>query len=97
MARVSGAGEALVLSAIRSLLGEAEPEGRAWMVDSLDLLWPHAELFVRACIHVAMVDGSYDVAEARVVGEMAHRLGVSSSRLEALERSVFQELRDRAG
>ncbi len=60
--------------------------------EPLESLWPHAELFVRACIHVALVDGHYRVEEARAVSLIAHRLGLSAQRLAALEKQVFDKL-----
>jgi len=60
--------------------------------EPIESIWPHAELFVRACIHVALVDGHYRVEEARAVSLLAHRLGLSAQRLAALEKQVFDKL-----
>lgn len=57
-----------------------------------DALWPHAELFLTACIYVAVTDGQYGVEEARHVSGYAHRLGLSARQLERLEAKVFAEL-----
>ena len=50
----------------------------------------HAELFVRACVTVALADGQYSVEEARLVSGLAHRLGVSAHQLAELETTVFR-------
>lgn len=63
----------------------------------VELLWPHAELFLTACIFVAVSDGEYGVDEARVISRYAHRLGMSSHQLSALEAKVFDQLKARAG
>jgi tellurite resistance protein len=75
---------------LRGRLGENAPR------EPIESIWPHAELFVRACIHVALVDGHYRVEEARTVGLLAHRLGLSAQRLAALEKQVFTKLRTAA-
>jgi uncharacterized tellurite resistance protein B-like protein len=62
----------------------------------VELLWPHAELFLTACIFVAVADGDYGVDEARVISRYAHRLGMSSKQLAALEARVFEQLKARA-
>ncbi len=64
--------------------------------EPLEALWCHAGLFVRACVYVALIDGDYCVEEARVVGLLAHRLGLSAHRLATLEAAVFRELKDTA-
>jgi len=86
--------------AIAALLGDDRGEGAHR--EPIESIWPHAELCVRACIHVALVDGDYRVEEARAVATLAHRLGLSARRLAALERQVFRSLqaaarRPRAG
>ena len=58
-------------------------------------IWPHGELFLTACVYVAVADGHYDVEEARVVSAYAHRLGLSAHQLSELESRVFAELRQR--
>lgn len=60
-----------------------------------DALYPHAELFLAACLTVAVVDGTYSVEDARLVSAFAHRLGMSARQLAALEHRVFGELRQR--
>jgi tellurite resistance protein len=62
----------------------------------IELLWGHAELFLTACIFVAVSDGEYGVDEARLISSYAHRLGMSSAQLSALESDVFGQLRARA-
>ncbi len=59
-------------------------------------LWPHAELFLTACVYVAVIDGSYGIEETRRVSEYAHRLGFSAHRLAELEARVFRELKARS-
>lgn len=63
---------------------------------AFDALWPHGELFLTACLYVAVADGDYGIEEARVVSEFAHRLGYSAHRLAQLEARVFHELQERA-
>lgn len=58
-------------------------------------LWPHAELFLTAALTIAVSDGNYGVEEARVIGALASRLGMSASELAAIEDRVFEELRAR--
>jgi hypothetical protein len=77
--------------AIGALLGGESWEGAHR--EPIESIWPHAELCVRACIHLALVDGDYRVEEARAVGQVAHRLGLSAQRLAAVERQVFRTLR----
>ncbi len=60
-----------------------------------DALYPHAELFLSACLTVAVVDGTYAVEDARMISAYAHRLGLSARQLAALEHKVFAELRER--
>ncbi len=60
-----------------------------------EALWPHAELYLTACVYVAVSDGQYRVEEARLISEHAHRLGFSARQLAELESRVFEELRER--
>ncbi len=60
-----------------------------------DALWPHAELFLTACVYVAVIDGHYGVEEARRLSEFAHQLGFSAHRLARLEAEAFRELQER--
>ncbi len=76
--------------AIQALLGGRLGENAPR--EPIESVWPHAELFVRACIHVALIDGHYRVEEARAVGRLAHRLGLSAQRLAELEKQVFEKL-----
>lgn len=59
----------------------------------LETLWPFRELLIRAAIYVAVIDGVYDVDEARKISSLAHRLGLSAHALAAVERAAFEELR----
>lgn len=61
-----------------------------------EALWSCAELFLTACITIAVVDGVYSVEEARLISLFAHRLGYSVRRLSELESRVFAELNDQA-
>lgn len=63
-----------------------------------DSLWRHTELFLSACLFVAVADGQYTVEQARQISRLAARLGWSSSRLAVLESDVLGllELRGRA-
>ena len=56
-------------------------------------LWPVAEIFLRACICIALVEGQYSIVKSRQISTFAHRLGFSAQRLSALETDVFQHLR----
>ena len=60
-----------------------------------DALYPHAELFLSACLTVAVVDGTYSVEDARLISAYAHRLGMSARQLATLEHNVFAALRER--
>ncbi|MFT5679664.1 MAG: tellurite resistance protein [Myxococcota bacterium] len=60
-----------------------------------EALWPCAELFLTACVYVAVADGEYAVEEARRISLFAHRLGYSARRLSELESRVFEELHQR--
>lgn len=61
-----------------------------------EALWSHAELFLTACVYVAVADGEYSVEEARMISLFAHRLGYSVRGLSALESRVFADLKARA-
>ena len=60
-----------------------------------EALWPWSELFLSACLTVALADGNYRTEEARVVSAFAHRLGLGARQLAMLESKVFQEIRER--
>lgn|GEM_PF-3052172 len=60
-----------------------------------DALYPHAELFLSACLTVAVADGTYSVEDARRISAYAHRLGMSARQLADLEHRVFADLRER--
>lgn len=90
VARADGTMDEPERLAIQTLLGGRLGENAPR--EPIESIWPHAELFVRACIHVALVDGHYRVEEARAVSLLAHRLGLSAQRLAALEKQVFDKL-----
>lgn len=60
-----------------------------------EALWPHAELFLTACVYIAVADGHYDVEEARVISGYAHRLGLSAGQLGELEARILKDIADR--
>ncbi len=82
--------------AIRALLGGSmgrdAPREPIEAIEAIEAIWPHAELFVRSCIHVALIDGRYRVQEARAISLLAHSLGLSAKRLATLEKRVFDKL-----
>jgi len=88
---VSGEEHALV----DRLMG-AQAREAAVAAAEFSALWPHAELFLTACIYVAVIDGSYGIEETRRVSDYAHRLGFSAHRLAELEARVFRELKARS-
>ena len=55
-------------------------------------LWPHRELFLRACITAAVCEGEYRVESARIVGDYAQELGISARQLDAMECAVMKGL-----
>ncbi len=75
---------------IERLLGTVPPAETP--LAPFDALWPHGELFLTACIYIAVTDGRYGVDEARQISVFAHRLGLSAQGLERLESKVFAEL-----
>lgn len=79
------------LRTIRDILGDASFQGPP--PEPMEALWAHADLFIRGCVAVALVDGDYGVEEARVVSSLAHRLGVSAHQLADLEKAAFEEFR----
>lgn len=73
--------------------GEHDADGDA---APFEALWSCAELFLSACITVAVSDGVYVVEEARIISLFAHRLGFSVRRLSALEERTFAQLNAQA-
>lgn len=57
-----------------------------------EALWPHAELFLTACVTVAVADGEYRVEEARLISNFAHSLGLSARQLAELERRTIRQI-----
>ncbi|MGB0638070.1 MAG: hypothetical protein ACPGTU_01985, partial [Myxococcota bacterium] len=58
-------------------------------------LWRHAELFLTACLHVAVADGQYSIEKARHISSLANRLGWSAAQLSTLEGRVLHALAER--
>lgn len=79
------------LGAIASMIETSH--GRPIEPAPLEALWPHRELLIRAAIYVAVIDGVYDVEEARKISSLAHKLGLSAHALAVVERAAFEELR----
>ncbi len=50
-----------------------------------EALWPHAALFLTACLTIAAADGRYSVEQARHISAVATRLGWSVGQLSVLE------------
>lgn len=59
---------------------------------ALEALWQVAELFLTACIYVAVSTGEYTIEQAREVSRLASQLGMSARQLSDLERRVMREL-----
>lgn len=59
-----------------------------------DALWAHAQLFLSACLTVAVADGRYSVEQARHVSILANRLGWSAFQLSALEGQILDALEE---
>ena len=57
-----------------------------------DALWEHAQIFLSACLTVAVADGRYSVEQARHVSILANRLGWSAFQLSALEGQLLTTL-----
>jgi hypothetical protein len=77
---------ARVLGALPAEPGDAAP---------FEALWPHGELFLTACVTVAVADGEYRVEEARLISNFAHRLGLSARQLAELERRTIRQIVER--
>jgi hypothetical protein len=58
-------------------------------------LWHHADLFLTACLYVAVADGLYSVEKARHISSLANRLGWSAAQLSTLEGKVLHVLAER--
>ena len=58
-------------------------------------LRPYADVFLTACLHVAVVDGRYSQEQARHISWLALQIGWSAAQLAALERRVLQRLEER--
>ena len=79
-------------SLIVRLVGDAvKPEPCA----DLDELWPHARVFLTACLYVAVVDGRYTVEQARRISRLSSSLGWSVHQLSDLESEVLGRLERR--
>ena len=60
-----------------------------------DALWKHTELFLSACLFVAVADGQYTVEQSRHISHLADRLSYSVERLSILEGEVLGGLERR--
>ena len=58
-------------------------------------LWRHTELFLSACLFVAVADGQYTVEQSRHISHLADRLSWSAERLSILEGEVLGGLERR--
>lgn len=58
-------------------------------------LRPYGDLFLTACLYVAVSDGRYTVEQARHIGGLAVRLGWSATQLAELEHRVLGRLEAR--
>ena len=58
-------------------------------------LRPYGDLFLTACLYVAVSDGRYTLEQSRHIGILAARLGWSAQQLAALERRVLRRLEAR--
>ena len=58
-------------------------------------LWREGEIFLSACLVVAVADGQYTIEQARHISRLASRLGWSAARLSALESEVLGQLERR--
>lgn len=59
-----------------------------------EALWVHAQVFLSACLTVAVADGQYSVEQARHVSILANRLGWSAFQLSALEGQILAALEE---
>jgi hypothetical protein len=57
-----------------------------------DSLWRHAEIFLAACLFVAVSDGRYSVEQSRHISHLASRLGWSAAQLAGIEAVVLRQL-----
>lgn len=80
---------ALVDRVLGALTGQADTPA------PFEALWPHGELFLTACVTLAVVDGEYRVEEARLISHYAHRLGLSARQLAELESRTIRQLVER--
>ena len=58
-------------------------------------LWREGEIFLSACLFVAVADGQYTIEQSRYISRLASRLGWSAARLSALESDVLGQLEKR--
>jgi hypothetical protein len=70
-----------------------------WTTDAVpapqEALWHIADLFLSACLYVAVSNGSYTVDQARHISRLANALGLSARQLSELEQRVMGELERR--
>lgn len=89
-----GTTKAALVARLRSALQDPDAGGTGWEAEPapFEALWPHGELFLTACITIAVADGEYRIEEARLISHYAHRLGLSARQLAALESKVLKQL-----
>ena len=92
LAQIDGQGfdpdEAAVID---RMIGDVSPDIEA---APFDALWGHAQVFLSACLTVAVADGRYSVEQARHVSILANRLGWSAFQLSALEGQMLTALEE---
>jgi hypothetical protein len=85
-----GTTKAALVNRLREAL--QDPESTQAEAAPFEALWPHGELFLTACITIAVSDGEYRVEEARLVSHFAHALGLSARQLATLESKVLRQI-----
>ncbi len=60
-----------------------------------EALWQVADLFLTACLYVAVSNGEYSLEQARHISRLATAVGLSARQLGDLEHRVMRELAHR--
>jgi len=58
-------------------------------------LWRYGEVFLSACLFVAVSDGRYSIEQSRHISRLASRLGWSAAQLADIEAEVLGQLEQR--